>query len=70
MKEILDIIGIELIYLFAGIMGVSLLVWICLAVDASYYYLLDYFVMASLIIMLVIVVLKGFMIGVAIHKLL
>ena len=67
MKEILDIIGIELIYLFSGIMGVSLLVGICLAIGASYYYLLDYFVITSLIIMLVIVV---FMIGVAIHKLL
>ena len=67
MKEILDIIGIELIYLFAGIMGVSLLVGICLAIGASYYYLFDYFVIASLMVMLVIVV---FMIGVAIHKLL
>lgn len=67
MKEILDIIGIELIYLFAGIMGVSLLVGICLAIGASYYYLLDYFLIATLIIMLVIVV---FMIGMAIHKLL
>lgn len=67
MKEILDIIGIELIYLFAGIMGVSLLAGICLAIGASYYYLLDYFIITSLIIMLVIVV---FMIGMAIHKLL
>ena len=67
MKEILDIIGIELVYLFAGIMGVSLLVGICLTIGASYYYLFDYFVITSLIIMLVIVV---FMIGIAIHKLL
>ena len=67
MEEILDIIGTELICLFAGIMGVSLLVGICLAIGASYYYLFDYFIIATLVIMLVIVV---FMIGIAIHKLL